>query len=323
MRVLIPGASGAIARKVALAPDGEGHEVIGIDRRPWPDAPIEFHEVDIRKRAAEDVFRKRAPRGRRPHGDGDVARRAGRGALPDQPRRHARRLRPRARLRRQALHLRRPPHLLRRRPRLAALPHRGRAADRAQRFPELADLVAADLYAATALWRFPELATTVLRICYTLGPTGHGTLASFLRGSACRWCSASIRSFSSCTRTTSSRRIVLALEKRPRGVFNVAGPQPLPLSRVVGGAGRTAVPLPEFVLEGAPRPLRLPEAAARRAHAHQVPGRRRRARLPRGDGLRARARRDRRRVARLPRRVPRLDRCRRERPHQSPISFAT
>src|SRR5207244_3781103 len=49
-------------------------------------------------------------------------------------------------------------------------------------FPELSDLVAADLYATTALWRLPELRTAVLRICYTLGPTGHGTLAAFLRG---------------------------------------------------------------------------------------------------------------------------------------------
>ena len=41
----------------------KGHEVIGIDRRPWPEAPrgVEMHEVDIRKRGAEDVFRKVRP----------------------------------------------------------------------------------------------------------------------------------------------------------------------------------------------------------------------------------------------------------------------
>src|SRR5207237_5908998 len=48
--------------------------------------------------------------------------------------------------------------------------------------PELADLVAADLFAANALWRLPKLSTAVLRVCYTLGPSGHGTLAGFLRG---------------------------------------------------------------------------------------------------------------------------------------------
>ena len=49
-------------------------------------------------------------------------------------------------------------------------------------YPELADLVAADLFASTALWRYPEFTTTVLRNCYTLGPSGTGTLAMFLRG---------------------------------------------------------------------------------------------------------------------------------------------
>jgi len=44
--------------------------------------------------------------------------------------------------------------------------------------------------------------------------------------------------------------LVLTLGKRPRGVFNVAGPQPLPLSRVAIAAGRTPVPVPEFLLEG-------------------------------------------------------------------------
>jgi UDP-glucose 4-epimerase len=43
--------------------------------------------------------------------------------------------------------------------------------------------------------------------------------------------------------------IVLTLGKRLRGVFNVAGPQPLPLSRVVVEADRTPVPVPEFVLQ--------------------------------------------------------------------------
>src|SRR6185312_12640296 len=35
-------------------------------------------------------------------------------------------------------------------------------------YPELADLVAADLYAATELWRSPQVVTAVLRLCYTL-----------------------------------------------------------------------------------------------------------------------------------------------------------
>lgn len=115
-------------------------------------------------------------------------------------------------------------------------------------FPELADLVAADLYAATSLWRSPELATTVLRVCYTLGPSGEGTLARFLRGRRVPV----ILGFDPLFQFIHEDDLVAALartvEKRPRGVFNVAGPQPLPLSRVVRQAGRVAVHLPEPVV---------------------------------------------------------------------------
>ena len=37
--------------------------------------------------------------------------------------------------------------------------------------------VAADLFAGSALWRYPDMTTTVLRMCYTLGPAvQHGEL---------------------------------------------------------------------------------------------------------------------------------------------------
>lgn len=63
MRILIPGITGRIGRMVATRLLSEGHEIIGIDRRSWPDAPagVEMHSVDLRKRAAEEVFRKSRP----------------------------------------------------------------------------------------------------------------------------------------------------------------------------------------------------------------------------------------------------------------------
>ena len=250
MRVLIPGAAGAIARKVALRLKEEGADVVGIDRRPWPDAPIEFHEVDVRKRGAEDVFRKTRPQAvvhmatvtslavpgeeryqinlggtravfeyARAYGVEHcifVGRHTFYGAGPDSPLFHGEDD---------------PPLEL-------------------TRFPELADLVAADLFAATALWRFPELATTVLRLCYTLGPTGHGTLASFLRGKRVPTVLGYDPLFQFLHEDDVVKAIVLTLSKQPRGVFNVAGPQPLPLSRVIREAGRSPLPIPEFVMSG-------------------------------------------------------------------------
>ena len=63
MKVLIPGIAGLLARNVAKRLLAQGHEVIGIDPRGWPGAPeeIELHPMDIRKRAAEEVFRHHRP----------------------------------------------------------------------------------------------------------------------------------------------------------------------------------------------------------------------------------------------------------------------
>jgi UDP-glucose 4-epimerase len=250
MKVLIPGIAGLLARKVALRLMAAGHEVIGIDPRGWPGAPkgLELHSADIRKRAAEDVFRKRRPqavvhmatvtallvaaeeRYRINLGGTQavfehcanygveqvvfVGRHTYYGAGADAPLYHTES---------------EPPLEL-------------------GSYPELADLVAADLYAANALWRLPKLTTSVLRICYTLGPSGHGTLASFLRGRFVPMVLGFDPLFQFLHEDDAAEAIALALEKKLRGVYNVAGPQPLPLSVIAREAGRHTLPLPETVL---------------------------------------------------------------------------
>jgi UDP-glucose 4-epimerase len=250
MRVLIPGIAGLLARKVAVRLMAAGHEVIGIDPRGWPGAPkgLELHSADIRKRAAEDVFRKRRPqavvhmatvtallvaaeeRYRINLGGTQavfehcanygveqvvfVGRHTYYGAGADAPLYHTES---------------EPPLEL-------------------GSYPELADLVAADLYAANALWRLPKLTTSVLRICYTLGPSGHGTLASFLRGRFVPMVLGFDPLFQFLHEDDAAEAIALALEKKLRGVYNVAGPQPLPLSVIAREAGRHTLPLPETVL---------------------------------------------------------------------------
>ncbi|MEW5852677.1 MAG: SDR family oxidoreductase [Myxococcota bacterium] len=250
MKVLVMGVAGALAKAVALELMRRGHEVMGLDRRSWRDAPkgLDVYEMDLRKRAAEDVFRRRRPdcvihmatvsaltasgeeRSRlnlggtravfehsSAHGVKHVVfvgRHTYYGAAPDSPLYHTEDEPP------QALGL----------------------------FPELADLVAADLYAANMLWRTPGLTTTVLRLCYTLGPSKTGTLATFLSGSRVPMVLGYDPLFQFLYEADAVNAIVLATEKRRAGVFNVAGPPPLPLSVIIRETGRTAVPLPEAVL---------------------------------------------------------------------------
>ncbi len=252
MKVLIAGIAGALARQVALQLKGRGHEVLGLDRRPWRDAPegIEVFETDLRKRAAEDVFRTRKPEcvvhmatvnaltaggderarinvgGTRALFEHSVAhgvkhvvfvgRHTYYGASADSPLYHT-----------------------------ADEPPYGIGS-----FPELADLVAADLFAANALWREPRLCTSILRLVYTLGPSQQGTLASFLRGRRVPMVLGYDPLFQYLFESDAARAIALTVEQRVKGIYNVAGPHPVPLRVIVERTGRTAVPLPEPLLRG-------------------------------------------------------------------------
>lgn len=249
MKILITGVSGAAGRVVALRLLEAGHEIIGIDRRSWDDAPegVEMFRVDIRSRPAEDVFRKTSPEvvvhmatvthlvarsedryrinlgGTRAvfeycarYGVKHaifVGRHTYYGAAPDSPLYHSED---------------EPPLAI-------------------STFPELADLVAADLYASTALWRMPEITTTVLRMVYTLGNTGQGTLATFLRGPRVPM----ILGFDPLFQFMHESDVALAIEHavraRLRGVYNVAGPPPVPLSVMIDTVDRKPFPMPEFV----------------------------------------------------------------------------
>jgi UDP-glucose 4-epimerase len=113
--------------------------------------------------------------------------------------------------------------------------------------PELSDLVAADLYAGSALWRHPEINTCILRICYTLGPALHGTLANYLKARRVPTVMGFDPLFQFIHEDDMASAIVLGLEKNLKGVFNVAGPKPVPLSVLIREAGRQQVPVPEMV----------------------------------------------------------------------------
>lgn len=249
MKVLVTGISGKLGRVVTHRLLERGHEVAGVDRRPWPNAPkgVQVVEADIRKRNAEDVFRTFRPEGvihmatvthlldksperYRINLQGTravvdacaeyrvsqlvfVGRHTFYGAAPDSP-----------------------------------LYHTEDEPPLALSFTELADLVAADLFAASALWRHPELSTSVLRMVYTLGPSRHGTLASFLRGPRVPTVLGFDPLFQFLHDSDAANAVVLALEKSLRGVFNVAGPGPLPLSVLIDQTNRQAVPVPEALL---------------------------------------------------------------------------
>lgn len=247
MKVIVTGVSGRLGQLLAWALTREGHEVIGIDRRPWPQAPegVEMHEVDLRKRPAEALVRSHRPdalvhmatvahlqgrqtaRNRMSLGATKAAidycdryqvrqaifvgRHTYYGASPDTPLYH----------------------------------NEDEPPVNSDDFPELADLVAADLFAGSALWRHPQINTAVLRLCYTLGPSHHGTLAGYLGGTRVPTVLGFDPLFQFIHEADAVSAIIAALHCSLRGVFNVAGPSPLPLSKIITEAGREQVPIPE------------------------------------------------------------------------------
>lgn len=265
MKVLVPGISGRLGKMLAEQLLANGHEVIGIDRRPFRDAGegllerIEMHECDIRKRAAEEVFRRVKPEavihmatvthlvqqsedryrinlgGTRAVFEHSAAygvehvvfvgRHTYYGAQADSPLFH-----------------------------VEDEPPMGLAA-----FPELADLVAADLYAGSALWRYPSFTTSVLRMVYTLGATGHGTLATFIRGARVPTILGYDPLFHFMHEEDVVGALMATLDHRPRGVFNVCGPQPVPLSVIIKETGRTNIPVPSPLLVAALGRFGLPK----------------------------------------------------------------
>jgi len=250
VKILVTGASGRLGRVLSRRLIKEGHEVLGMDRRPWPDPPRELtmFQMDVRKRPAEEVFRTHRPAavihmatvthftskaeerhrinlgGTRAVFDHSaqygvehvvfVGRHTYYGASADSPLYHTEAD---------------PPHAV-------------------ATFPELADLVAADLYAGAALWRHLDLTTTVLRFSYMLGPTRRGTLASFLRGPLVPQAMGFDPLFQFMHDEDVVEAILKSLEVRLRGVYNVAGPQPVPLSVLIKVTGRRSLTLPAPLL---------------------------------------------------------------------------
>jgi len=250
MKVLIPGISGLLARNVARRLLAQGHEVIGIDPRGWPGAPeeIDLYPIDIRKRDAEEVFRQRRP-------EAVIHMATISALLADAEERYRINLGgTRAVFEHSANHGVRQILFIGRHTYYGAGPDaplyhtESEPPQELGTYPELADLVAADLYAATALWRLPALQTAVLRVCYTLGPSGHGTLASFLRGRFVPMVLGFDPLFHFMHEDDAADAIATALSAKVRGIYNLAGPQPLPLSVIADEAGRRVLPLPETVL---------------------------------------------------------------------------
>lgn len=253
-RVLITGISGRLGQLLARRLHRvEGTEVIGIDRRPFHRKPadVEHLRIDIRRKACEDVFRTRKI---------DVIFHLG---LMHDPRQgsgehHSWNLLGTQRMMDFAQRYEVPKVVV-----LSSADVYGPNSDNpafigedaplmgARGFPQIRDLIGVDMFVQSYFWKAPVIETVLLRPVNILGGV-RNAVSKYLRASVVPV----VLGFDPMMQVLHEEDVVTALvaAARPgvRGVYNIVGPEALPLRKLVAETGRPTVNVPHVM---APRLL--------------------------------------------------------------------
>lgn len=112
-----------------------------------------------------------------------------------------------------------------------------------QNFSDIRDLIEVDMLAQSFFWKLPETETVILRPVHILGSV-HNAPSNFLRLNPVL----TVLGFDPMAQVVSEADIVhaidLALRPGIRGIFNIAGPEAVPLSRLIRILGRQRLSVP-------------------------------------------------------------------------------
>ncbi|MBU6153534.1 MAG: NAD-dependent epimerase/dehydratase family protein [Bdellovibrionales bacterium] len=250
MKVLVTGASGAIARLVASALSPK-YEWVGVDPRPCPSEthfPGEFMVADYHSRKLDDVFKKH---------QFDAVLHLGRI-------RESQKYSPQYRFQMNVVGTQKLLELCRTNGvknlvilstyhvygahRLNPLVIAEDAPLRAsQSFPELSDAVEMDHAATHFMWKVREVRTTILRPTNVIGKHVRNTICSLLRSGICPRVFGFDPLMQFIDEKDLARALILALENPLPGIFNVAGEGVIALSHAIRHAQAMAVPVPPIV----------------------------------------------------------------------------
>lgn len=116
-----------------------------------------------------------------------------------------------------------------------------------QRFSDIRDLIEVDMYAQQYMWKHPEVETVVLRPVHIVGSTIRNAPSNYLRLQR----PLTLAGFDPMVQLIDvvdvCRAMVTALEPGLRGVYNVVGPGELPLSTILRELDRKPLPVPHPV----------------------------------------------------------------------------
>jgi UDP-glucose 4-epimerase len=112
-----------------------------------------------------------------------------------------------------------------------------------QNFSDIRDLIEVDMLAQSFFWKLPETETVILRPVHILGAVKNAA-SNFLRLQTIP----TVLGYDPMAQVIHEadvvRAIELALKPGIRGIFNVGGPEPLPLSHILKILGRPSVSVP-------------------------------------------------------------------------------
>jgi UDP-glucose 4-epimerase len=245
-KVLITGISGGQGRLLAKRLLGRW-DIHGVDRIPWEGPPegVTVHTLDLRKRGFENIFRHERPdavvhlafirhfrldprvrhevnvEGTQRLLD-NCARYGVRqvvvlsssyvyGALPDNPR----------------------------------YVHEDHPLNISRTFPDLRDLAEVEGLVETFLWRYPEIATAVLRPVNTLGYYVHSAIGTYFKLDVIPTVAGFDPMMQFIHEEDVAEAIALSLEHELRGLYNVVGPGAVPLKTAIHAIGRRRISVPE------------------------------------------------------------------------------
>ncbi len=245
--VLVTGICGRLGRRLARRLHRE-LRVIGIDRRDFVGRPkdIEHHQIDIRRKKTQDVFRQER-----------LAAVVHLGIMHDprasQAEHHSWNVAGFQRLLEYVAQYDVPKMIV-----LSSANVYGPRPDNPQflaedapllggaEFSEIRDLIEVDMLAQSFFWKRPETETVILRPVHILGSVKNAP-SNYLRLNVIPTLMGFDPMVQAVHQDDVVNAILLALRPGVRGIYNLAGPPPLPLSRLIEMTGRTRVAIPHFL----------------------------------------------------------------------------
>lgn len=245
--IIVTGACGRLGKRVVRMLHRE-RRVVAIDRRPFPDKPkdVVHEQVDIRRKKLKDIFRAEP-----------IEAVIHLGVMHD-PRassqeHHSWNVAGFQKLMEYVAHFDVPKLVV-----LSSANVYGPQPDNAQfltedapllggaRFSEIRDLIEVDMLAQSFFWKNPSTETVVLRPVHILGNV-HNAPSNYLRLPVIP----TLLGFDPMVQVIHEDDVVhaikLALRPGVRGIFNVAGPDPIPLSRLVKILNKPTLPVPHML----------------------------------------------------------------------------